>query len=83
LLETAVQHGAHDLTIHGDSQVVVNDVNGPEHLAAPSLLAYRQAVQSLLSQLRGVTLRWIPRHRNTAADALSQRAAPPPERAAA
>jgi ribonuclease HI len=83
LLESAVQHGAHDLTIHGDSQVVVNDVNGPEHLAAPSLLAYRHTVQSLLSQLQGVTLRWIPRHRNTAADALSQRAAPPPEGAAA
>jgi ribonuclease HI len=75
VLEAAVQHGAHNLTIYGDSQVVVNDVNGPERAAARSLLAYRQAVRALMDQLRGVTLRWIPRHKNQQADALSQRAA--------
>jgi ribonuclease HI len=83
LLEAAVQHGAHDLAIYGDSPVVVDDVNGPEHAAAPALLACRERVHTLLSQLQGVTLRWIPRHKNTAADALSQRASPPPEGAAA
>jgi ribonuclease HI len=75
LLESAVAHDAHGLTIYGDSQVVINDVNGPGHSAATALQPYRQAVHTLLDQLRNVTLRWIPRHKNTQADALSQRAA--------
>jgi ribonuclease HI len=75
LLEAAVGSGAHGLTIYGDSQVVVDDVNGPEHAGAPSLRHYRLAAHALLAQLRDVALRWIPRHRNTEADALSQRAA--------
>jgi ribonuclease HI len=73
VLEAAVQAGSHQLTIYGDSQVVVNDVNGADGVTAPSLLAYRTAACSLLAQLRDVTLRWIPRHKNAEADALSQR----------
>jgi ribonuclease HI len=75
LLEAAIAHGAHGLTIYGDSQVVVNDMNGPEQAASPALQAYRTAAQTLLAQLRDVSLRWVPRHKNLEADALSQRAA--------
>jgi ribonuclease HI len=82
LLEAAVRHGSHQLTIYGDSQVVVDDVNGPDHQAARALLPYRDAVHALLAQLRDVSLRWIPRHKNTAADALSQRGALAPGGAA-
>jgi ribonuclease HI len=74
LLETAVAHGARDLTIHGDSRVVIDDVNGPDLDAAPALAAYRARVQALLARLPDARLCWVPRHRNTAADALSQRA---------
>jgi ribonuclease HI len=75
LLEAAVSHGSHQLTIYGDSQVVVNDVNGPAHQAARALLPYRAAARALLAQLREVNLCWIPRHKNSAADALAQRGA--------
>jgi ribonuclease HI len=74
LLDAAVAHGAHNLTIYGDSQVVVNDMNNPGHAAAPALASYRVAAHALLAQLRGVSLRWVPRHKNLEADALSQRA---------
>jgi ribonuclease HI len=74
LLEAAIVHHAQPLAVFGDSLVVVDDVNGPDHAAAPVLQAYRRTVHSLLTQLGDVTLRWIPRHRNTVADALSQRA---------
>lgn len=74
LLEAAVARKVEQISIFGDSLVVVDDVNGPDHAAAPALQAYRRAVHALLAQLENVTLRWIPRHRNTAADALSQRA---------
>jgi ribonuclease HI len=74
VLEAAVRAGSHPLTIYGDSQVVVNDVNGPDHAAAPSLREYRALARALMARLPGVTLRWIPRHKNRDADALSQRA---------
>ncbi|MGZ8317375.1 MAG: ribonuclease HI family protein [Telluria sp.] len=74
VLGAAVASGAHDLAIYGDSQVVVNDMNGHASEASPALAEYRAAAHALLGQLRGVTLRWIPRHKNAAADALSQRA---------
>jgi ribonuclease HI len=75
LLQAAVEAGAQGLAIHGDSRVVIDDMNGPPHTAAPALASYRQQAHTLLAQLDGATLRWIPRHKNGAADALSQRAA--------
>ena len=74
LLEAAVAHGAHALTLHGDSRVVIDDVTGPDLYAAPALAGYRARAQALLAGLPDVRLRWVPRHKNTGADALSQRA---------
>lgn len=79
VLQAAVEGGASDLVIYGDSRVVIDDINGPALYAAVSLSGYRAEAQSLMSQLDGVTLRWIPRHKNAAADALSQRGAAIPE----
>ena len=74
LLEAAVEHGAGTLAIHGDSQVVIDDVNAPDCASAPSLRGHRARARALLALLPGAMLRWIPRHKNTRADALSQRA---------
>lgn len=79
VLEAALDAGAADLAVYGDSRVVIDDVNGPALYAAASLEEYRSAAHALLAQLGRVTLRWIPRHKNAAADALSQRAAAIPE----
>ena len=73
LLTAAVAAHADGLTIYGDSRVVIDDVQLPAHRAATSLLSLHAAAQALLAQLADVRLRWIPRHKNTAADALSQR----------
>lgn len=74
VLETALAHGATDLTIHGDSRVVIDDVAAPEAFTAPVLAPWRSRARALLAQLPQATLRWVPRHKNTLADALSQRA---------
>jgi ribonuclease HI len=74
VLDAAVHSGAHGLTVYGDSRVVIDDMNGPQGAAAPSLATYRDLASALLAQLDDVTLRWIPRHKNPEADALSQRA---------
>ncbi|WP_306393871.1 ribonuclease HI family protein [Telluria beijingensis] len=73
-LRAAIAHGATDLTVQGDSQVVVDDVNGPDCASAPALRLLRDEALALLGQLPQARLRWIPRHKNTRADALSQRA---------
>ncbi|TFW31863.1 ribonuclease HI family protein [Massilia horti] len=75
VLQAAVECSAESLTIYGDSLVVVDDVNGPDHAAAAVLRDYRATARALLAQLSDVSLRWVPRHRNLEADALSQRAA--------
>jgi ribonuclease HI len=49
-------------------------MNGSDADAARSLSELRRTALALAARLRGVALRWIPRHKNTAADALSQRA---------
>lgn len=74
LLETALAHGAGPLTVYGDSQVVIDDVNGVLKDSAVVLRPLRAQVQALLARLPATTLRWIPRHKNLEADALSQRA---------
>ncbi|RZL99949.1 MAG: ribonuclease HI family protein [Variovorax sp.] len=79
VLEAALEHGAGTLAVHGDSQVVIDDVHAPDSASAPALRAYRARVRTLLARLPGATLRWIPRHKNTQADVLSQRAVPPSE----
>ncbi len=74
VLQAALQAGASGLTVYGDSQVVINDMGAPASSRAPSLLALREAALALVAQLGDVALRWIPRHKNPEADALSQRA---------
>jgi len=76
VLQAALDHGAEALIVAGDSQVVIDDVNGPDCVGAPALSAYRTRARALLAQLPQSTLRWIPRHKNLEADALSQRAVP-------
>lgn len=74
LLEEAVKAGATELSVCGDSQVVVNDVNQGATRGAKGLEEYRSRVVDLMSALGEVQLRWVPRHRNGDADRLSQQA---------
>jgi ribonuclease HI len=74
VLRAAVKHGADELLVLGDSQVVIDDVNGPDSASASALRDFRDEARTLLAHLPRAQLRWIPRHKNHQADALSQRA---------
>lgn len=74
VLQAAADAGARDLTVYGDSRVVIDDVNGQLRKAAASLADLRSETLALIAKLGGVDLRWVPRHKNPEADALSQRA---------
>ncbi len=74
VLEAAVQAGADELTVYGDSQGVIEDAQAPAGMGASSLCALQLRAHVLLGQIAVARLRWIPRHKNAQADALSQRA---------
>lgn len=72
VLEAAVAAQAAPLVIHGDSRVVIDDVHALR--GARALSGWRERARALIAQLPDVTLRWIPRAKNAAADTLSQQA---------
>lgn len=74
LLELARDKGVRRLQIHGDSDVAVRYVNGTDATSITRLLILIRRSQTLLAGFEEVTLRWVPRHRNIAADELSRRA---------
>jgi len=77
LLEAAVRAQPAKLIVYGDSQVVIDGVTRARSVrggGAAVLSHYCERARQLISQLRAVELRWIPRRRNVAADALSQHA---------
>ncbi|MGJ9419553.1 ribonuclease HI family protein [Massilia sp. CMS3.1] len=74
VLEAARRIGAFDLTVYGDSRVVIDDVAASAAKSASALRPLRARVHALLAGLPGASLRWVPRHKNLDADALSQRA---------
>ena len=87
LLEAALLHQPAQLTVHGDSQVVIDDLKPPRRgkTNAKGLEALRARALDLIAQLGGaevVIVRWVPRHRNPDADRLSQAAVRPAAAAA-
>ncbi len=59
--------------IHGDSLVIIDDMR-QGGAGAKGLQGERERARALMAQMNDVQLRWIPRHRNAAADRLSQQA---------
>ena len=73
LLEAAVAAGVQKLVVYGDSQIVIKGVAEPH--PARHLQAHGARATALAAHIVDLTLTWIPRHKNGAADGLSQRAA--------
>jgi len=74
LLEVAARARPAKLIVYGDSQVVIDGVTQARGGGAAALSRHCERARQLISQLGAVELRWIPRRRNVAADALSQHA---------
>lgn len=74
LLALAVPLQPARLVVYGDSQVVINDAGDRDVDASAVLQTHRACARALLAQLPEVRLCWLPRHKNSMADALSQRA---------
>lgn len=73
VLKAALALDAKKLVVYGDSRVVIDDVQ--THGACAFVLThYREEARTLLAQFAEIRFVWIPRKKNTAADALSQQA---------
>lgn len=78
---SAVEHGLRaaaglrpeSLEIHGDSQLVINQLTGRWRMHAVHLRPYRDRCLGLLKGIDWQA-RWVPREENEAADALSRKA---------
>jgi ribonuclease HI len=74
VLREAVARGIGEIVIHGDSLLVINQVTKAWACKSATLGALCASAQALVRQLERtgqVSLRWIPREQNQAADALS------------
>jgi ribonuclease HI len=77
-LEALGQMNISQVTVKGDSQLVINQVNGEWTVRSPNIIPLYQKAIGLVERLveQGYELRfiWVPREQNTAADALSREA---------
>lgn len=74
LLEKAKELGIEEINIFGDSQLVVNQVNGNWRINQSHLFSLAQKVEELITQFKNISINWIPREKNTIADRLSNEA---------
>ena len=82
-LRHALALGATAATVHGDSQLVIKQLQGLYQVRHPQLKPLHGEALGLLAKLRPVKLEWVPREQNAEADAASWEAANrPPDRAA-
>ena len=72
LCKAIVDHGIMKVTIHGDSSLVVNQVNGVFKAKEANMIRLRDEVREVLSQVNGIwKLIHIPRAQNKQADYLT------------
>ncbi|KAI4365438.1 hypothetical protein MLD38_021422 [Melastoma candidum] len=71
-LQTLLESGAKVVVIKGDSQLVVNQVNGLSLCHTQQLRRYLTLTQKLIKEFQQVTLEHISRKDNTIANALAQ-----------
>lgn len=74
VLEAALANGVEHLLVHGDSQLVINQVEGTWAVNAPGIKAHHRKAVGLVKQFKQVRFEWIRREKNKAADALSKQA---------
>lgn len=74
LLELAREKGVRHLQVYGDSDVAVKYVAGIGSTQIARLRVLIERSRTLLDGFETASLSWVPRHRNSIADALSRRA---------
>ncbi len=69
-LEKAHSLGLEELIIMGDSQLVVNQVNGQWRVNSPNLVPLHKKATSLFRRIKNAKLTWVARSKNQLADGI-------------
>lgn len=72
LLERASELGVKSLKCIGDSQLVINQINGQFSCYAPDLMPLLARVKELCNAFEHIEFSWVKRNQNARADELSQ-----------
>jgi ribonuclease HI len=73
-LRHALVHGATDVEVLADSQLLIRQLAGVYRVKSPGLIPLFEEAKRLLKRFKNVELRHIPREMNGAADEMSNRA---------
>ena len=73
-LGAALRRGAASVTVRGDSQLVLRQLEGKYQVKAANLRPYYDQAKALLERFDPVKLVWVPRDQNAGADAAARRA---------
>jgi ribonuclease HI len=73
-LTAALEVGATDVLVRMDSKLVVEQMSGRWQIKHPAMRPLAAQAAELVRELGSVSFTWIPRARNTRADALANRA---------
>ncbi len=73
-LRHALAMEADSVTVHGDSQLVLRQLDGQYAVKAPGLKALHEEARLLLARFSKVKLEWVPREENGEADQASREA---------
>jgi ribonuclease HI len=73
-LRAAIELGATDVEVRMDSTLVVEQMSGRWQVKHPAMLPLAREAGDLVREIGAVHFGWIPRARNSRADALANRA---------
>jgi ribonuclease HI len=73
-LRQALAAGADDVTVRGDSQLVLRHLDGSYRVKAAGLRPLFDEARGLLGRFRHVVFEWVPREQNVGADAAAREA---------
>ena len=80
-LQAAIAHKVTDLTVYGDSELVIKQMKGLYKVKNPILQVLNVKAQFLAHQFLSVSYNWVERSKNKSADALSNTAMYQPDSA--
>ena len=70
-LQVALEFGAYDLSVFGDSLLIISQIEGKWQAWETKLIPYQKCVNHLILMFRNITFAYFPRAHNQFADALA------------
>ena len=70
-LQVSLEFGAYDLSVFGDSLLIISQIKGKWQARDAKLIPYQKCISRLISKFRNITFAYLPRAHNQFADALA------------